>query len=296
MCLVALLLPSLGAAAQASTAEDVRKKIAELKLVLDAFDGKASVASDVSDLRKRLLDKKLVGDAPDAFGQYSDEVQTLLKDKESSQQIFKKAGPSVTQLSAALDAMFADAALLDEFPGRLAKVTSLITASAANRLLIVEALADKDKSKPIPKAREAFDGAWASVTDDYKIHVIKSWFGDLRTKWAEGRLCTSTLAVKTPCEGQPSCKPLQDGTAPAQFNQEILCGFDPAPLVDSRFKGVVIEYACVRGGKDTWDRVAAHPGDDPVTENAWAPRDIYQVVVRSSGMSIRCPFPVKPGD
>ncbi len=293
---VALLLPFVGAAAQASTADDVHKKIEELKAVLAAFDGKGSVASDVNSLRKLLLDKKLIGDgAADAFAQYSDEIQTLLKDKDSVLLVRTKAFSSATALATALATVFPDPPVEQKFQTGLETLTSIMTANLADQLRLEAALADADKSKPVPKARDAFDKAWALIEPDFQIHVLRSWFGDLRTDWDEGRLCTSTPAIKTVCEAKTECTPLQAGVAPAQFNQEILCGFDPAPLVDVRFKGVVVEYACVRGRKSAWNKVTQYPGTDPATGVAWAPRDINQVVLRSSAMGIRCPFPVKTG-
>lgn len=289
------MLPFLGTPAQASTADDVRKKIDELKTVLDAFDGKASIAADVINLRKHLLDKKLIGDgAADAFVQYSGEIQTLLKDKDTVLLIRTKAIDSATALSTALGPVFPDVPLETKFQKGLESLTSIMTSSLADQLELQDALGDSDKTKPVPKARAAFDAAWASIEPDFQIHIIRSWFGDLRTDWDEGRLCTSTQAIKTACEAKTDCTPLQAGVAPAQFNQESLCGFDPAPLVDARFKGVVIEYTCVRGRKSTWNKVAQYPGTDPATDAAWTPRDINQAVLRSNTMSIRCPFPVKP--
>jgi hypothetical protein len=278
--------------AHATTADDVRKKIDELKATLAAFDGKNSVAADINGLRKLLLDKKLIGGgAADAFIQYSGEIQTLLSDNETRLLIRDKAIDSVNALSTALDGALPDVTIEERFAKLLTGVTALIGASAANQVLLTTALL-QDKTKPVPMAREQFDTAWAKITDaDYKIHVVRSWFGDLRTVWRESRLCTSTSAMKAQCEAKTECS-LLPGTAPAPFNQESLCGFDPAPLADIRFKGVVVNYTCVRGGKQVWNEVAQYPGTDPTTRAAWTPRDINQAVLRSNAMSIRCPFPV----
>lgn len=281
-----------GAQAQATTADDVIKQIKALQEAITKYDGKGSVAAEVNGLRKQLLDKKLIGGgAADAFVQYSDEVQTLLRDDERRLLVRDKAIASVTALSTALDAVLPDATVKERFATLLTSVTDLIDASVANEVVLAAALLE-EKTNPVPKAREQFDTAWAKIADtDYKVHVIRSWFGDLRTDWGEGRLCTSTSAMKAQCEAKTECS-LPVGVTPAPFNQESLCGFDPAPLVDIRFKGVVVEYTCVRGGKQVWDSVARYPGTDPATGTAWLSRDINNVVLRSNTMSIRCPFPV----
>ncbi len=106
----AFLFSNFVVGAHATTADDVRKKIDELKATLAAFDRKASVATDINALRNLLLDKKLIGSgAPDAFIQYSGEIQTLLSDNDSRQLVRDKAIDAVNALSMALDGVQPDA-------------------------------------------------------------------------------------------------------------------------------------------------------------------------------------------
>ena len=303
----AILFLTLVGGARATTADDVRKKIDELKAALAAFDGKDSVAADAIALRTQLLDKKVVPSAAaaDAFIQIGAEIQALLADEDSLRTIgdnkaaLVAATASIKELNK-LAPDVSESLVKQRFIELMAGLSGLVD-GVASRAILAETLRapapvpDKPGiDQDVRKARDAFLDAWAMLTEDYKIHVLTSWFGDLRTDWREGRLCTSTSAIKALCEANTECKlPEGTGTPPSPFNQESLCGFDPAPLVDIRFKGVVVEYTCVRGGKQIWDAVAQYPGTDPTTRAAWTPRDVNQVVLRSSAMSIRCPFPVK---
>jgi hypothetical protein len=123
-------------------------------------------------------------------------------------------------------------------------------------------------------------------------------FGDLRTNWEEGRLCAPLSYMRTKCEAQDKCQ-LENGAgteAGKPYAQQVLCGFDPAPLVDDRYKGVAVHFACVRGDPDTADRLVAEPGVNPVTKQRWVTNvDSYKTVLRSTGMTLRCPFPADEG-
>jgi hypothetical protein len=90
------------------------------------------------------------------------------------------------------------------------------------------------------------------------------------------------------CEGQPECG--LPALAGKPFDQSSLCGYDPAPLADAQFKGVYVEFACVRPGPTT-DALVQNPGSNPVTGKPWDPKEIFSTTLRSSQMSIRCPYP-----
>jgi hypothetical protein len=280
--------------AHATTADDVQKKIEDLKAAIKAFDGRRNeIADKLSDFRQFVLDNGFHGDnEKDAFVKYSDALQKILKDDDSRLQVqsMKEGRDSAQKLLPELDKLTEKLIVDARFIDLLTKTTKLINASVSNQTFLTQRLLESTDNDVII-ARKGFDLAWAKITTESKIHVLNSWFGDLRTGWREGRQCTSTLAMKTLCEAKTDCT-LLAGTAPAPFNQESLCGFDPAPLVDFKFKGVVVDYTCVRGGKQVWDTVAQYPGTDPVKLDAWKPRDINRVVLRSNTMSLRCPFPV----
>jgi len=303
-CIAVTTILTLAGEAHGATADEVRTKIAELKAALTAFDGKASIAADINGLRQQLLDKKLIGDgAADAFVQYSSEIQTLTKDTASAQLVRenKAAADSVTALFTALDPLAADMPdilVKARFAAQLNGVTNLISKGRSTQVVLAETLlpaaagtTPPNEDKAVRTAREAFDTAWTKITEDQslKIHVIRSWFGDLRTQWREGRLCASTSAIIKKCEATPECS--LDALADAPLDK--LCGFDPAPLVDPMFKGVATEFTCVHGGKQVFDALAQHPGINPETGAPWDEEDINQAVLHSSAMSFRCPFPAK---
>jgi hypothetical protein len=303
-CAAVLFLTLVGGA-QATTAADVRQKIEELKTALAAFDGKDSVAADAIALRTQLLDKKVVPSAAaaDAFIQIGADIQALLADP-----AYRKAiGDSKAALVAATASIKELNKLAPDMPDSLVKqrfiellngLSELINDGLASRAILAETLRapapvpDKPGiDQDVRKARDAFLDAWATITEDYKIHIINSWFGDLDSDWRDGRLCDSRSAVRKLCERLTDCALPSAANKP--FDQEQLCGYDPAPLADPRDKGVVIRFTCVRGGTQVWDHLAQYPGTDPETKSAWLDRDIYQAVLRSSAMGLRCPFPFK---
>jgi hypothetical protein len=304
LCFVFAGLLSVAGRAHASTAEEVRKKIAELQAVLKDFDGKQPVFADIGELRKSLLDRKLVGDGvKDIFIQHSSELQSLLKDDQSRQLIRDnaKTAPSLEALYDALDQLALDALLKKRATLLLDRLTGLIATSDSNALMLSKALhapatgiATEDKA--LQEARKSFEPAWTSISQDLKIHVIRAWFGDLRTNWREGRQCHATSTIMTKCEAQAECKlDAAPATQPgAAYDHQVLCGFDPAPRVDPAHKGVAVNFVCARGTKLIWDEIAKQPGINPETKVPWQEHEINLATLRSSGMSFRCPFPVKP--
>jgi len=150
--------------------------------------------------------------------------------------------------------------------------------------------------KQLREAHDKFKTAWAKLSE-YKIHIVSATFGDLRARWREGRQCSAMSYMMSRCEAKASCK-LEaaagtEATAGKPYAQQILCGFDPAPLADERYKGVAVHFACLRGGQDMWDKLAETPGFHPVTGERWVEhRNSSITVLRSNGMELRCPFPV----
>jgi hypothetical protein len=290
--LAAILLVTFSAGAHAATAEEITKQIAALKAALAAFDGKGELADEIGGLRKALLTfetKAISQGNVTYFTQHSSDIQALLEDKATRFviQTDKDAQASVLSLLDSLDKLTEEAVVDARFTDLLTKLTKLINADTSNRVVLSEQLRLEPSKSIAAQARKDFDLAWAAITEDYRIHVIGSSFGDLEAYWSEGRRCDSWSAMRAQCERLTECK-LPTGTP---FDQIQMCGFDPAPLVDPRDKGVVVRYTCVRGGNDTWDRVAQYPGTDPVTGKPWLPQNIYQALLRSSTMSIRCPIP-----
>ena len=292
--------------AHAETAKDVIAKITELTDTINKYDEKEVIAPKVlTDLRTLLLSKKLIGpNAAPAFIEISGEIQAILNDEKSRNQIVSnKDGPaSAKALFDALMKISDDQIVKDRFTDLLNKATSLVLANdnsviLSNQTILRTAILQKvNPATTLQNARSRFDGAYATLVEDYKIHVIRAWFGDLRTNWSEGQLCSATPYVMTKCQRQASCQLDEAPQAQAgkAFNQITPCGFDPAPLVDDRYKGVAIKYACVRGSKDSWDKLAEHPGYHPISGEAWeSGTNSRTVVLRSSGMSLRCPFPAE---
>ena len=275
-CIAVVAISTLADSVHAAPADDVVKKIEELNAALTAFDGKTSVAADINGLRKLLRDKKLLGnDAADVFVLYSNDIQDLLKDDPSAQLVRdgKAAANSVTALLVQLNKLapdMPDTLVKERFIAQLDGLTGLINKGRSSQVVLTETLlvpaAGSPSTDPDPKVRTAranFDTAWAKITEDQspKIHIIRSWFGDLRTNWREGRLCAATSAIMKKCEARPEC--VLDAAPAGQpnnvYDQQILCGFDPAPLVDPAYKGVATEYSCVRGGKLVWEDPCAAP-------------------------------------
>lgn len=301
----------VGGVARGASADDITRNIADLTKSIKEYDEKALVAPNVvTDLRKLLLDKKLIGpNAAPAFIEISTEVQAILNDEKSRNQIAaNKDGPaSAKALFDSLVKISDDMIVKDRFGDLLDKITSIIIAPAggaapaaiilSNQAVLRAAILEKPATPTaLQTSRANFDKAWAAITEDYKIHVLRSWFGDLRTHWREGRLCAATSTIMTKCEAQTECKL---DAAPAatqpnnQYDQLSLCGYDPAPLVDPDFKGVATEFTCVRGGKDIWDALARQPGINPETGGPWDSEDLNVATLRSSAMSFRCPSPAK---
>jgi hypothetical protein len=284
--------------ADATSANDVNTKIAELITALTDFDGKGDVSAKISELRTKIIEKQLIGfPAATEFQQDSQQIQKVLNDPALRQQVQAQSradGPiktAILDLLKALDKLNEDTVVQDRFVELTSNVKRLIEASRSNRVILIEALLVENppaNSAPakIQLARKDLETALGTITQRPRIHVIRSWYGDLRTRWSEGRLCDATLALRKDCEEKTMCT-VQSVTADA------LCGYDPALQADPVQKGAAVEFACVFGSADTWDAVAQRPGINPVTGQPWRTEEKNVQTVRSSSMQLRCPYPVQ---
>jgi hypothetical protein len=115
----------------------------------------------------------------------------------------------------------------------------------------------------------------ATASTKPRIHIVEARFGDLTPPIDPSRVCNAAPAMVTQCERRPSCVLT---AAPPQD----LCGFDPAPRTEDRFKGVKIAYQCLVADDAVWARLAASPG----THASGAA--VRVTVLRKSTQSIVC--------
>lgn len=74
------------------------------------------------------------------------------------------------------------------------------------------------------------------------VHVFSARYGVLS---GAGATCDATAFVAKRCEAQARC------TLPAK-PETAICGHDPAPLAQSKNKGLVVSYACITAFAATW--------------------------------------------
>jgi hypothetical protein len=108
-------------------------------------------------------------------------------------------------------------------------------------------------------------------SNDLKLHIVAAAYGERaeldhfvsggRTHRAgrADRWCNATAAMRTKCERKARCESLG---AMSTF----MCGYDPAEFVSPRYKGVLVQYRCIRDSNaDFWLRPAANASSaDPV--------------------------------
>lgn len=58
------------------------------------------------------------------------------------------------------------------------------------------------------------------------------------------RFCSATQAVRTLCHGRDQCFD-SVGESATSITGDKLCGYDPAPYADARYKGLIIVYECL---------------------------------------------------
>ena len=86
---------------------------------------------------------------------------------------------------------------------------------------------------------------------DYRVHIVAAAYGDRaeldhfvsggrnhRAGRAD-RWCNATAAMRTKCERKSKCDSLG-------VMSSVMCGYDPAEFVSPRYKGVLVQYQCIR--------------------------------------------------
>ena len=270
-----------------------------IKDALEKYVGSKSTPSptDNETVQERMydiandLDPVLRKQGARAFELYSKYAGQVIASDPIHIQRSKTAVSAGADLALKLDTIndSADAAI--RFTKLLDSVTALL-GDGANQISLAQKMGDATNSD-FKKSRDSFESAYAKVSQ-LKIHVLDSVFGDLRTRRGEGRLCSSLATMRQQCEGKADCTlPLPQSTQTNKaFDPLAPCGYDPAPLADAQFKGVRVDFVCLRPGLTT-DAVMQNPGINPVTGKPWDKDDIFSPVLRSSSMSIRCPYPAQ---
>jgi hypothetical protein len=107
--------------------------------------------------------------------------------------------------------------------------------------------ADTARKKPYVDLNAALQTIVGS--SDLRVHIISAAYGDRfllesfvktgkpQSPGARSRWCNATAALRTKCERKSAC------TAGPLVS---LCGFDPAEFTEPRYKGVIVNYACIR--------------------------------------------------
>jgi hypothetical protein len=137
------------------------------------------------------------------------------------------------------------------------------------------------------------------------INILGAWYGDIRSirgdadlsPWRyNDRFCSATRAVRARCQGKPKCyyppTPPQTGNPPAtsddgvpsEINGATLCGYEPAPFADPKYRGLVVSYECVALDTETWRIIGR---GDPVRKDDY--NDPLDAQLRSGAtQEIRC--------
>jgi hypothetical protein len=115
------------------------------------------------------------------------------------------------------------------------------------------------------------------------INILGAWYGDIRSirgagpkgPWAHNnRFCSATRAIRTRCQAKARCyepSATSDDGAVAELTGSQLCGYEPAPFADSKYKGVVVSYECVALDGETWKAIGS--GDPERQDFAHEPLD-----------------------
>ncbi|WFP61461.1 MULTISPECIES: hypothetical protein [unclassified Mesorhizobium] len=126
---------------------------------------------------------------------------------------------------------------------------------AAMKRVLIE---DKDVSSKLAQLREALQPFAADK--QLRVHIVSALYGDIGaindilrrghsvTMKERDRWCLAGAAVATSCERQTNCQ------ANVDFKQ-ALCGYDPAPLMASAYKGLVVVYQCRSNDDALWNDV-----------------------------------------
>jgi hypothetical protein len=118
------------------------------------------------------------------------------------------------------------------------------------------------------------------------VHIIEATYGDTSSRADRSRHCDATLAMRNQCERLDKCE------LPTGY-ETSLCGFDPIPRADERIRGVEVRFGCFVGGDEVWDGLARTPLTSPTDSGDLSDPDHFEshlVILRGTGMTIRCPF------
>ncbi len=149
-------------------------------------------------------------------------------------------------------------------------------------------------SKYLNELETAARGLESSVKEPLKIHIVRAWYGQLRSTWRQGNQCGATNAMRAECQEKLECSS-PETAANAVIDPIPLCGYDPAEFARGAARGLVVQYSCERGSTDHWEKLARRPTIDPVSGKKYsrANHNMKSAVLRSGSMKIRCSYPVK---
>lgn len=87
-----------------------------------------------------------------------------------------------------------------------------------------------------------------SQTSKSGVHIIDARFGRVSGAKSKGDTCNARTTVVSACQGVAKCQ-----IAEGMFGK--LCGgFDPAPFIDARHKGLFVSYVCLKDQPtDVWN-------------------------------------------
>jgi hypothetical protein len=169
--------------------------------------------------------------------------------------------------------LYNDADLLANVKGNADRLIALI--KMATPQLAADALKTKpDTVDELKALRGEIDKITGLTTP--RVHIFYAYYGDIRGSARSDRICDATAAMRKACEAKPNCN-LPDGF------ETTLCGYDPAPFIEKRDRGVFVSYGCQKGGEDKWTRNVTEQHGTLMSVNAPRP-----VVVQSKEMEIAC--------
>jgi hypothetical protein len=100
------------------------------------------------------------------------------------------------------------------------------------------------------------------------------------------RYCSATRTMRTYCQGQQSCfvttlSTTSDKAPSSHINGNEMCGFDPIPYTEAKFKGLAVYFECLTTDPTSDPSLYS---DQPVLYNQVAPRPAFIRPGESSGI------------
>ncbi len=154
--------------------------------------------------------------------------------------------------------------------------TTLNGASAATKKILQQ---DGDASENLNKLLLAIQDL--KLTDaGLVVRVLEAKFGDTYpvNTFIEKRWCDATAYMRAACDRQPKC-------SLATNYQDQVCGFNPAPSAEARYRGLYVRYECVRNIEANFVAAYGTHGSAAGPVRLQMSRDKY-VVLRGSGSLI----------